>query len=136
MAISHRGLPDLSTRQLRAFVALAEQRNFTRAAQQMHLSQPAFSALIRALESLLETRLFERKFNELLAGIRARVPDMILCPAAAGRLWSGAGASARSPATAHRARQPGGAALTGRRLAARNPGRVQGPVDRGGAAAA
>lgn len=60
MAISHRGLPDLSTRQLRAFVALSEQRNFTRAAQQMHLSQPAFSALIRALESLLETRLFER----------------------------------------------------------------------------
>ena len=36
--------------QLRAFVALAEQRNFTRAAQPCHLSQPAFSALIRTLE--------------------------------------------------------------------------------------
>jgi LysR family carnitine catabolism transcriptional activator len=52
--------PDLSTRQLRAFVALAEQRSFTRAAQQVHLSQPAFSALIRALEDSLDARLFDR----------------------------------------------------------------------------
>ena len=41
---------NLSTRQLRAFVALAEQRSFTRAARRCHLSQPAFSALIRSLE--------------------------------------------------------------------------------------
>ena len=41
--------PDLTARQLRAFAALAEQRNFTRAAQLCHLSQPAFSALIRTL---------------------------------------------------------------------------------------
>lgn len=53
-------LPDLSTRQLRAFLALAEQRSFTRAAQQVHLSQPAFSALIRALEEALDARLFDR----------------------------------------------------------------------------
>lgn len=52
--------PDLSTRQLRAFVALAELRNFTRAAQASHLSQPAFSALIRALEDAIGTRLFDR----------------------------------------------------------------------------
>jgi LysR family carnitine catabolism transcriptional activator len=52
--------PDLSTRQLRAFVALAEQRSFTRAAAQVHLSQPAFSALIRALEEALDVRLFDR----------------------------------------------------------------------------
>jgi len=52
--------PDLSTRQLRAFVALAEQRSFTRAAAQVHLSQPAFSALIRALEDSLDARLFDR----------------------------------------------------------------------------
>jgi LysR family carnitine catabolism transcriptional activator len=51
---------DLSTRQLRAFVALAEQRNFTRAAAQCHLSQPAFSALVRALEDSLGQRLFDR----------------------------------------------------------------------------
>lgn len=52
--------PNLSTRQLRAFVALAETRNFTRAAARSHLSQPAFSALIRSLESALGARLFDR----------------------------------------------------------------------------
>lgn len=52
--------PDLSARQLRAFVALADQRNFTRAAQTCHLSQPAFSALIRTLENMLGARLFDR----------------------------------------------------------------------------
>src|SRR5574341_703365 len=52
--------PNLSTRQLRAFVALAEARNFTRAAARCHLSQPAFSALIRSLESTLGARLFDR----------------------------------------------------------------------------
>lgn len=51
---------DLSTRQLRAFLALAELRNFTRAAVQCHLSQPAFSALIKALEDDVGVRLFDR----------------------------------------------------------------------------
>lgn len=51
---------NLSTRELRAFVSLAEQRNFTRAAALNHLSQPAFSALIRGLEQALGTRLFDR----------------------------------------------------------------------------
>lgn len=52
--------PNLSTRQLRAFIALADLRSFTKAAAACHLSQPAFSALIRALESELDTRLFDR----------------------------------------------------------------------------
>jgi LysR family carnitine catabolism transcriptional activator len=52
--------PDLSSRQLRAFTALADQRNFTHAAQTCHLSQPAFSALIATLESALGARLFDR----------------------------------------------------------------------------
>jgi len=52
--------PDLSTRQLRALLALADRCNFTRAAQSCHLSQPAFSALIRGLEESLGTRLFDR----------------------------------------------------------------------------
>jgi len=51
---------NLSTRELQAFVTLAEQRNFTRSAALTHLSQPAFSALIRALEQALGTRLFDR----------------------------------------------------------------------------
>lgn len=52
--------PDLTSRQLRAFTVLAEHRNFTRAAQACHLSQPAFSALIRTLEDTLGSRLFDR----------------------------------------------------------------------------
>ncbi len=51
---------NISTRQLRAFMALAAERNFTRAAAASHLSQPAFSALIRQLEESLGVRLFER----------------------------------------------------------------------------
>lgn len=52
--------PNLSLRQLRAFLALADQRSFTQAAATCHLSQPAFSALIRTLEGELNTRLFDR----------------------------------------------------------------------------
>ncbi|WP_311220924.1 MULTISPECIES: LysR family transcriptional regulator [unclassified Acidovorax] len=51
---------NISTRQIDAFLALAAQRNFTRAAVQCHLSQPAFSALVRALENDLGLRLFDR----------------------------------------------------------------------------
>jgi DNA-binding transcriptional LysR family regulator len=52
--------PDLSARQLRAFLALADLRHFTRAAEACHLSQPAFSTLVRALEESVGTRLFDR----------------------------------------------------------------------------
>lgn len=51
---------NISTRQLDAFMALAAQRSFTRAAAQCHLSQPAFSTLIRALEDDVGVRLFDR----------------------------------------------------------------------------
>ncbi len=53
-------LANVSTRQLRAFLALAGQRHFTRAAADCHLSQPAFSALIRQLEQMLGLKLFDR----------------------------------------------------------------------------
>jgi LysR family carnitine catabolism transcriptional activator len=65
--------PDLSTRQLRAFVALAEQRSFTRAAAQVHLSQPAFSALIRALEDSLDARLFDRNTRSVELSAEGRL---------------------------------------------------------------
>lgn len=51
---------DISTRELRAFIALAEQKSFTRAAEHCFLSQSAFSAVIQGLEAELGTRLFER----------------------------------------------------------------------------
>ncbi|WP_291145797.1 LysR family transcriptional regulator [Hydrogenophaga sp.] len=55
----------MSTRELRAFVALAELRNFTRAAERCHLSQPAFSALIRSLEEHIGGRLFDRTTRQV-----------------------------------------------------------------------
>jgi len=60
---------NLSTRQLHAFMSLIRERNFTRAAAASHLSQPAFSALIRQLEESLGIRLFDRstRFVELTA---------------------------------------------------------------------
>ncbi|MCX5590723.1 LysR family transcriptional regulator [Alcaligenes endophyticus] len=51
---------NLTTRQLRGFVALAHERHFTRAAERCHMTQPAFSALIRQIEQELGLRLFER----------------------------------------------------------------------------
>lgn len=51
---------NLSTRDLRAFLALVEQRSFTRAARQCHLSQSAFSSLIKSIEDTLGYRLFDR----------------------------------------------------------------------------
>ena len=56
---------NISTRQLRAFIALAEVRNFTRAASVCHLSQSAFSALIRQLEDSLDVRLFDRNTRKV-----------------------------------------------------------------------
>ena len=46
--------------QLRSFAAVAELGNLTRAAERLHLSQPAVSAHIKALEETLEVVLFER----------------------------------------------------------------------------
>ncbi len=46
--------------QIRCFLAVAETLHFTRAAEQMHLSQPALSSQIRQIEEHLGVRLFER----------------------------------------------------------------------------
>lgn len=51
---------NLSIKHLRAFVALAQERNFTRAAERCNLSQPAFSTLMRNLEEQAGARLFHR----------------------------------------------------------------------------
>lgn len=48
-------LPDL-----KAFVSVATQHSFSRAAERLHLTQPAISKRIAALEESLGTRLFDR----------------------------------------------------------------------------
>jgi Transcriptional regulator len=51
---------NISTRQLRAFGAVARLASFTRAAQQLHMTQAGLSGMIRELESQLGARLFDR----------------------------------------------------------------------------
>lgn len=46
--------------QLRSFVAVAEAGHLTRASERLHVSQPAVSAQIKALEDELDLALFER----------------------------------------------------------------------------
>lgn len=52
--------PNISTRLLQAFLALAELKHFTRAAERCHTSQSAFSVMIQKLESNVGAKLFER----------------------------------------------------------------------------
>jgi DNA-binding transcriptional LysR family regulator len=50
----------MDMRQLQHFIAVAEEQNFTRAAQRVHVVQSALSSSIRSLEEELGTSLFHR----------------------------------------------------------------------------
>ncbi|MGB5726579.1 MAG: LysR family transcriptional regulator, partial [Thiogranum sp.] len=51
---------NVTLRQLRVFEAVARHLSYTRAAEELHLSQPAVSMQIRQLEDNLGLPLFER----------------------------------------------------------------------------
>ena len=69
----------MELRQIRSFLSVAETLHFGRTAELIHLSQPALSLQIRALEEDVGVRLFERnrrKTTLTAAGVAFRHEDL------------------------------------------------------------
>jgi DNA-binding transcriptional LysR family regulator len=81
------GQPEL--RNLGSFVAVAEELQFTRAAQRLHLTQQTLSAQIRQLETSLGVSLFDRTTRkvELTDAGRRLLGHAVPLLAAAARAW-------------------------------------------------
>ena len=75
----------MNRNQLKYFVAAAESRSFTKAAEQFYISQTAITQQIRLLEETLGCPLFDRS-------TRPVEPDLRRGPSSSGRprgSWSG-----------------------------------------------
>ncbi len=74
----------MELRQVRLFLAVAEEGSITAAARRMHLTQPALSRQIKALEDGLGVELFTRGAHSVAADAGR--------PGAGGGRWETAGA--------------------------------------------
>lgn len=63
---------NVSIRDLRAFLLVAELKSFTKAAERIHLTQAGVSSLIRSMEQTLNCRLFERTTREVHLTLEGR----------------------------------------------------------------
>lgn len=63
--MEQRALPAVTLRQITGFLAAAELLSFTRAADRLHMTQPAFSQLIREMEEALGVKLFDRTTRQV-----------------------------------------------------------------------
>jgi len=97
----------LELRELRYFLALAEERNFTRAAARVYVTQPAFSRAIRKLEREIGGELFDRSTRQVHLTHRGvgLLPDarslIALADAAVAALRSGGERADAGPAPVH-----------------------------------
>ena len=89
------GQPRIDARHLQYFLAVADELHFGRAAQRLHIAQPALSRAIRRLEHVLDAHLFERDSRHvaLTPAGDAFVPD---ARAAVERLTHGVAAVRRA----------------------------------------
>jgi DNA-binding transcriptional LysR family regulator len=114
----------LDLRKIRYFMAVAQELNFGRAAQVLHIAQPVLSRQIRALEAELGVQLFVRDARrvELTAAGEALSADAAPLLAGAEALRRRVGRAARGPGSFTVAFMPG-VIVTGavRALAAAHP---------------
>lgn len=100
--MNNNNILDISFYQIQLFLAVARERNFSRAAEQMSLSQPTLSKRITYIEDMLGVRLFDRNqrpvaltahgevlfdaWGKLLAGYEESIDRMLQGPDAAKRI--------------------------------------------------